>query len=128
MTPDQIREAAVRQHIAPQALDQVVAKVLAHFAGATPTPADLEAYLGGLPTWDKAGLDYAVFDKLHPNAKRHLYETHHPTPPPAVHARRPVTRSLTTEELAQLQAEGLTGAAYVEKARQMQQTPAPEPP
>ena len=123
-----IHEAALKQGIARQALDHVTAKVQAHFAGATPKPADLAAYLSGLPVWDKAGLDYATFEKLHPHARRQLYETHHPTPPPPVHSRRPVTRSLTPAELAALDAEGLTGAARTERGRAMQQTPLPPTP
>lgn len=63
----------------------------------------------------------AILARLSPSEK--LTRARAEAPPPA--KRRPVTRALTPAELAGPELAGLTGAAYVEKARQMQQTPAP---
>jgi hypothetical protein len=127
METPQIHAAAAAAGIAPEAFDQVTARVQAHFAGRTPTPADLDTFLAGLPTWEKAGIAYAIFAKLHPNTRRDVHRTYNPQPPQPVHSLRPVTRSLTPEELAahdaQAAREGWSRAEYTEKARALQQTP-----
>ena len=132
MTPEQIYTVARTQHIAPQALDTIVAQAQAHFTGASPKPADLAAYIGALSTWAKAGIPWEVFEKLPPGTRIALDRTHNPTPPPAVHSRRPVTRPLTPAELAahneQAVREGWSQAEYRERARVVQQTPLPPQP
>jgi hypothetical protein len=98
MTHEQIHAAATQAGIAPQALAQVVAQTQAHFTGATPRPVDVAQFLASLPVWEKAGIDYAVFEKLHPNTRRDVHRTHNPTPPLPVHSRRPVQDYKPTPE------------------------------
>ena len=74
-----------------------------------------------VPLWERLGLTEQDFLAMPPAWR--LDQARRFAPPPV--RRRPVTRALTPAELAALQQEGLTGAAYTERARQLQQTPAP---
>ena len=121
METQQIHEMALGLHIVPQALGGVTARVQVHFAGSTPTPAAVEQFLTALPVWTKVGMDEATFDRMPATWRMDQARSFAPPPPP----RRPVTRALTTEELAALDAEHLPWAERTEKARVMQQTPAP---
>ena len=64
MDTTRIHEAALKQGIVAQALDTVTETVQAHFAGSTPTPADVDTYLRALPTWDKLGMTREAFDRM----------------------------------------------------------------
>ena len=46
-----IHESALKLRIVPQALDQVTAKVVAHFGDTQVKPQDLSDYLAALPAW-----------------------------------------------------------------------------
>jgi hypothetical protein len=116
----QIHAAAVQCGIAPEALDLVIARVQAHFGDATPKPADLAAFLTGLPVWEKLGMDKATFDGM-PMTWRLAQGWAHQAPPVS---RRPETRVLTAEELSSLK--GLAWAEYLTRGREMQQTPRPQ--
>jgi len=59
-----IHEAARARGIVPEALDTVTATVQAHFGENNPKPADLDAYLLALPTWDKLGMTREAFDRM----------------------------------------------------------------
>jgi hypothetical protein len=72
------------------------------------------------------GIDRDVFDKLPPSERISIERRAAPPAPSQVHPHRPVTRALTAEELAALDASGLTGPARTERARVLQQTPLPE--
>jgi hypothetical protein len=122
MTPEQIHEAARLQGIAPPALDQVSTLVQSHFGDGPVKPADLAAYLATLPVWTKIGMDHATFAAM-PAAWRLDQGRAFQAPPPP---RRPVLRTLTSEELATL--EGLPRHERHERGRAMQQTPAPPEP
>jgi hypothetical protein len=124
METKQIREAAVKHGALPQALDEVTRQVLAHFGDGQPRPADVEAFIVALPVWTKVGMEKQEFlDKPH-TWRIDQARVFEPAPAGA-HPRRPVTRVLSPAELAGPELAGLTGAAHTEKARAMQQTPAP---
>jgi hypothetical protein len=120
----QIHAAARARGVTEQGLDQVTAKVLARFAGSAPPPAEVEAYIDGLYVWDKLGMDKATFDSMPVTWRRTQGQVYQPPVP--VHSRRPVTRDLTPEELAALQAQGLDRYTYITRARALQQTPRPQ--
>lgn len=121
MDTQHIHAAATAAGIPPEALDHVAARVLAHFAGASPKPADLTSFIAALPTWDKLGMTQDAFNAM-PATWRLAQGWAHQAPPVS---RRPDTRVLTAEELKTL--EGLSWAEYHTKGRQMQQSPPPEP-
>ena len=121
----QIEEAARALGIATAALDQIVARAREHFGDGQVKPADLDTFLTALPVWTKLNMDQATFNSL-PTDWR-LTQARRFTPP-VVHRRRPVMRALTPAELASLEAEHLPWAEHREKARAMQQTPAPGQP
>lgn len=123
MTTEHIREVALKLGVTPEGLDQITARVRAHFGDQTPPPAALEVYIAACPVWDKLGMDKATFDRMPPAWRLTQGQAFQSAP---VHARRPVMRDLTPAELAQLQSENLDRSRYVEKARALQQTPAPE--
>ena len=118
-----IQTAALERGITVQGLDAVVAKVQARFGDTPPPPQVLGDFLDTLDIWTKLGLGEAQFLSLPAAERMTMARAFVPAVP--VHPRRPVSRSLTTEELAQLDAEGLPWAERREKARQMQQTPEP---
>src|SRR4029450_13747538 len=122
MQTEQIHAAAVQCGIAPEAFDLVTTRVQTHFGDSTPKPADLAAYLTGLPVWEKLGMDKATFDGM--PMTWHLSQgwAHQAQPV----SRRPETRILTAEELASLK--GLAWAEYLTRGPQMQQTPRPQQP
>ena len=131
MDRQQIHEAALAQHVVPQALDQVVARVQAHFGDAQPSPQALSDYIGGLDVWDKIGMEKQEF--LGKPGTWQMDQAHVVAPPPAgFHSRRPKTRSLTPTELAahneQAALEGWSKAYATERARVLQQTPLPPQP
>jgi len=123
MTTQEIHDAALAQGIAPQALAQVTAQVQAYFGDGTPTPAAVAQFLTALPVWDKLGMTQEAFLAM-PGTWR-MDRGRDFAPPPV--SRRPTMRALTAAELAELERTGLTGAARIERARQMQQTPVPQP-
>jgi hypothetical protein len=122
MDIQQIHAACTQAGIAPEAIEAIAARVRAHFAGSTPKPADLTAYLTGLSVWEKLGMDKATFDGM-PMTWRLAQGWAHQAPPVS---RRPETRILTAEELASLK--GLGWAEYLARGREMQQTPRPQQP
>ena len=77
------------------------------------------------PVWEQLGMDKTTFDKM--PADWRMEQARRLQPPP-VHSRRPVTRPLSVEELAALDAEGLPWSERRERARQLQQTPLPPQP
>ncbi len=130
MQTQQIHEMALALRIVPQALAAVTAKVQAHFEGSAPSPAAVEAYLAALPVWTKIAMEHDAFDAM-PATWRLTIGHEYAPPPPPVHANRPTMRPLTPQELAAHEAqatdEGWTWAEKRERARALQQTPAPQP-
>jgi hypothetical protein len=111
-------ETAVRAAgIPPEAVAHVCATVLAHYGDASPKPADLTAFLTGLPVWTKLGLSQQDFYAM-PASWRLAQGWAHQAP---TVSRRPETRVLTAEELSSLK--GLGWAEYLTRGRAMQQTP-----
>jgi hypothetical protein len=117
METPHIHAAARQCGIAMEALDQVTAKVQAHFGDSTPKPADLAAFLTALPVWEKLGMDKATFDGM-PMTWRLAQGWAHQAP---TVSRRPEMRVLTAEELSSLK--GLAWAEYLTRGRAVQQTP-----
>lgn len=127
METKQLHAAALARGAHPQALTDIAALATVHFGEDAPKPADLDAWLATLDVWTLRGIDYEVFAALHPVEQMRLEREFKPQPPAPVHARRPVMRDLTPAELTQLQSEGLDRHTYTERARTLQQTPAPRP-
>ena len=124
----QIQELALQRGVTVRAVDAIVTRVQAHFAGATPSPHEIGQFIEGLFVWDKIGMEQQEF--LGKPGTWQMDQARVFEPPPAgAHPRRPVTRNLTPEELAahdaQAAREGWSQAEYIEKARALQQTPAP---
>jgi hypothetical protein len=117
MTLEQMHAAAVQAGIPPEALNHVISTVQAHFGTSTPKPADLAAFLAGLPVWTKVGMTQQDFYAM-PPTWRSAQGWAHQAPPVS---RRPETRELTAEELSSLK--GLGWAEYLTRGRAMQQTP-----
>jgi hypothetical protein len=89
MDTAQVHEVALRLGILPQALDQVAAKVQAHFGGVSnPRPADVEAYVASLSVWDKLGMEKAAFDAMPVTWRKTQGEAHQGQPVHDREARR----------------------------------------
>jgi hypothetical protein len=123
MDTKQLHEVITQRGIKPEALDQVAARVRSHFEGSNPTPQDVADYILALPLWERLGMTEAGFLSYPATWRLDQARAHQAPPGP----RRPVTRELTKEEVAALDAEGLPWAERREKARQLQQSPLPEP-
>ena len=63
---DQIHAVALAHRVEPRALEAITTMVQAHFGDRTPPPAELEAYIHGLPTWEKVAMSYAEFNAMPP--------------------------------------------------------------
>ena len=122
MDVEQIHEAALKQKIAPEALDTIVAQVQAHFGESQPRPVDVEQFITRLPVWTKVNMTQQEFYAMPLSWRSHQGWTYQP---PAVR-QQPTTRELTAEELPSL--EGLPWAERLTRGRQMQQSPPPQQP
>ncbi len=123
METAQIHEAILARGAHPQALDALTGRVRERFPDREPKPAELTDFLRAVPAWELLGISEEAFMD-YPAAWRLEQGHRFGASPPAVHARRPVYRTLTTEEVAAL--EGLPWAERRERARAMQQTPPPQ--
>ena len=127
-----LRTAAVTRGAVPEVLDQLEARAQAHFAGKQVSEQDLDTWLSThVETWELHGMTLTEFMAYPGEWRGTQGHLHHP-PPTGFHTRRPVTRSLTPAELAahkeQAAQEGWSLAESTEKARVLQQTPAPPEP
>ena len=64
MDTQQLRAIAEQKGVEPKALDDVTTKILVHFAGQNPPPAEVAAYIDSLYVWDKIGMDKATWDRM----------------------------------------------------------------
>ena len=124
-----LRTAAVKRGAVPEVLDQLEARATAYFTGKRVSEPDLDLWLSThVQTWELHNMSYAEFMAFPGTWRGTQGHLHHP-PPTGFHTRRPVTRSLTPEELAahneQAAREGWSQAYKNERARALQQTPLP---
>jgi hypothetical protein len=127
-------------HCLDSAIEDIVRRCESRFQGDTPTSQAVQQWLTqtlrttaphlfaeAQPLWAQLGLpSQEAFDKLDPGWRSTQAREHGQGPPLMDRsARRPTYRTLTAQELAALDAEGLSWAARREKARVLQQTPLP---
>jgi hypothetical protein len=118
------------------ALPDIVHRCEARFQGEAPTPAQVKAWCQGelraaaphlfapaQTLWAKLNMTEEQFHQMPASWRLAQARSQPPTTP---HPNRPVYRSLTSAELAELDGLGLTGAARHEWARARQQTPLPQ--
>ena len=98
----QIHAVALAHRVEPRALEAITAKTQAHFGDRTPPPAELEAYIHGLPTWEKVAMSYAEFSAM-PASWRLAQGEKYQLP----EDRRATDRIWTAEELQALKGKSL---------------------
>jgi hypothetical protein len=86
METQRVHDAALKRGAAPQALDAITARATAHFGGTDPSPAELDAFLTTLPTWDLHAMTQdAFYDMPATWRSAQWYQQH----PPAERRRSP---------------------------------------